>query len=260
MIDSLSRTNSLVRESFAPVAANYRRSRRHGDPVELRRMLGLLAPTGAERVLDIATGGGHTAAALAPFVRTVVASDLLPEMLVEARELFRAAHIRNARAICADAHSLPFAEGAFDLVTCRCAPHHFADPRRACSEVVRCLRQGGRFYLNDCGVPEDPAAGQFANEVERIRDPSHVRALSVAEWRRELEGAGLDVSLAREVPGSYSLPEWFDQIAAPPPTRARVLERLAGAPSQVRKSFTIDLTPGREVFSTLRVEAVAVRG
>jgi protein-L-isoaspartate O-methyltransferase len=73
--EHIARTNALIRDSFAAVAENYRRSRRHGDPASLRRVLEVVEPRGDDLVLDVATGGGHTAAALAPFVRRVVAFD-----------------------------------------------------------------------------------------------------------------------------------------------------------------------------------------
>jgi ubiquinone/menaquinone biosynthesis C-methylase UbiE len=257
--DLVARTNALVRESFATAAENYRRSRRHGDPANLRRMLALLEPAGDERALDIATGGGHTAASLAPFVRSAVAYDLLPEMLVQARLLFAAARLRNATLVCGDVHDLPFADRQFDLVTCRCAPHHFADLDRACSEVARCLRPGGRFYLNDCGSPADPAAAAYVNEVERLRDPSHVKALSAPEWDAALRAAGLQVSLLRELPNVYPIGEWMGHLNAPEPLRAAVLERLAHLPAVLPESVAVDLTPGQETFTTLRVESVAVK-
>ena len=255
----VARTNERVRSSFAHVASNYRRSRRHGDPASLRAMLALIQPRGDERVLDVATGGGHTAAALAPFVRSVVASDLLEEMLVQARVLLAEAQVRNASVAAADVHALPFAAGAFDLVTVRCAPHHFADLAAACGEIARCLRPGGRFYLNDCGTPPDPDAASFVDEVERLRDPSHVKACGLREWRRTLEATGLVVDVLRELPSSYDVPAWLAHLECSAETRAAVLTRLSEAPESVRRFVGIDTTPGHEVFTTLRVEGLATK-
>lgn len=259
MSEHIARTNALVRDSFAAVAENYRRSRRHGDPASLRRMLEVVEPSGDECVLDVATGGGHTAAALAPFVRRVVAFDLLPEMLAQARRLFEEARLSNASLACGDVHDLPFGDRAFDLVTCRCAPHHFADLGRACAEIARCLRPGGRLYLNDCGTPGDPGAADFVNEVERLRDPSHVKALSAAEWEAGLREAGLIPTLVRELPNVYPVSEWLDHLNASATVRAAVLERLARAPAGLPAPVAVDLTPGCETFATPRVESVAVK-
>lgn len=257
MLESISRTNALVRGSFASVAENYRQSRRHGDPAALRRMLALLEPAGHEHVLDLATGAGHTAATLAPFVRRVVACDLLPEMLHEAGGLFEECSIRNADLVCADAHALPFATAVFDLVTCRCAPHHFAEVDRACAEIARCLRASGRFYLVDCAAPDDPAAAEFVNEVERLRDPSHVWAYSAAEWERRLRRAGFQVLLLRELPNVYRVREWLDHLDVPAERRDTLLAMLANAPHELDGHAHVDLTPGRETFTTVRIEALA---
>lgn len=259
MSEHIARTNALVRDSFAAVAENYRRSRRHGDPASLRRVLEVVEPRGDELVLDVATGGGHTAAALAPFVRRVVAFDLLPEMLGQARRLFEEARLSNASLACGDVHDLPFGDDAFDLVTCRCAPHHFADLGRACAGIARCLRPGGRLYVNDCGTPADPDAADFVNEVERLRDPSHVKALSAPEWEATLRGAGLIPTLVRELPNVYPVSEWLDHQSASATVRSAVLKRLAGAPAGLPGTVAVDLTPGRETFATPRVESVAVK-
>jgi SAM-dependent methyltransferase len=222
-------------------------------------MLALTAPRGDERVLDVATGGGHTAAALAPFVRRMTALDLLPEMLRETRVLLSEARVRNAELVAGDVHALPFAGGSFDLVTCRSAPHHFADVGRACSEIARCLRPGGRFYLLDCGVPEDPAAAALVNEVERTRDPSHVRSWSASEWSTILREAGLDPMHLAELPHAYDVQAWLDDLAVPDVRRRAVLERLGCAPAGALAHVRIDLAPGRETFATCRTEALAMR-
>lgn len=248
-----------MRASFAAVAANYRTSERHADPVHLRRMLATLAPRGHERVLDVATGGGHTAAALAPFVAEVVAFDLLPEMLHEARTLFREGHVANAACVAGDVHDLPFAEGAFHLVTCRSAPHHFADLFAACAELRRVLQPGGRLYVFDVGAPEDPAVAEWVNDVERTRDPSHVRALSRSEWTEVVERAGLEMLEAREVPTVYDVPAWIGRLNLGPERRAAVLERLGAAPSALPPHVAADLSPGAERFASVRVELIATR-
>jgi ubiquinone/menaquinone biosynthesis C-methylase UbiE len=93
----------------------------------LDRLLVLAAPQPGWRLLDVATGGGHTALAFAPRVREVGATDLTPDRLAAAARYIRGLGVANVVCREADAMALPFDDGEFDLVTCRVAPHHFPD-------------------------------------------------------------------------------------------------------------------------------------
>ncbi len=129
-----------VRAVFGERAATYTTSASHTDPDVLARVVELARPQGGWTALDVATGTGHTAFALAPHVRHVVGVDLTPEMLSEARRLQADNGLDNVSFAVADAHRLSFADGAFDLVTARRAPHHFADIEGALAEMRRVLR------------------------------------------------------------------------------------------------------------------------
>src|ERR687888_1275240 len=87
----------LARARFGRSAGSYVTSTILAEGGELPRMLDLARLTGAERVLDVATGGGHTALAFAPHVREVVATDLTPEMLEAAERFVRGQGAENVR-------------------------------------------------------------------------------------------------------------------------------------------------------------------
>src|SRR3989304_4024331 len=179
----------LTRTQFGRVASKYRCSADHTDVEDLDLLFSALALEPGHRVLDVATGGGHTAAALAGRCGRVVASDLTLSMLREARVLAgegRGPHIGFA----ADAEALPFRDAVFDRVTCRIAPHHFPDVRMAVAEMTRVTRPGGRIGIIDSVVPGEPSLDAFLNGVEKVRDPSHVRSYRVGEWLPVLAGAG----------------------------------------------------------------------
>src|SRR5437879_4560489 len=144
------------------------------------------------RVLDVATGGGHTALAFTRVAGHVTACDLTEPMLAAARGLVRD---RGAAAafVAGDAVTLPFRDGAFDVVTCRIAPHHFPDVAGAVREVRRVLRPGGSFLVQDILGHDDAEAAAFITEVERRRDPTHIRAYRAVEWKAFLRAAGLTV-------------------------------------------------------------------
>jgi ubiquinone/menaquinone biosynthesis C-methylase UbiE len=122
----------------------------------------------------------------------VIGADIAPKMLAQAQTRAEAANITNVTWREAPAESLPFDDDAFDLVTCRIAPHHFADVSAFLREVRRVLAPGGVFVLGDTTVPDDDGeAAAWQNAVERERDPSHVANLSPATWRRLCEAASL---------------------------------------------------------------------
>ena len=95
--------------------------------------------------------------------------------------------------VAGDVEALPFRDGAFDLVTCRLAAHHFADLAPAVREVQRVLRSGGSFLVEDILGHDDAELAAFITEVERRRDPSHVRAYRAVRMEGLAAGAGLTV-------------------------------------------------------------------
>ena len=186
-------TEEQARRVFGERAAFYSTSAVHADPQVLARVVALAAPQPDWLSLDIATGTGHTAFALAAHVRTVVGTDLTPEMLREAGTLRAAKGIANVSFTLADVHDLPFPAGTFHLITCRRAAHHFSRMRLALGEMHRALRDGGRLVIDDRSVPEDDFVDACMNELDRYHDESHVREYRPSEWERMLRGVGFTV-------------------------------------------------------------------
>ena len=182
-----------ARAVFGERAAFYVTSAAHTDAAVLARVVELARPQAHWRVLDVATGAGHTAFAVAPHVSSVVAVDLTPEMLAEARKLIAERGIAKVECREADVHALPFEDAAFDLVTCRRAAHHFGDIALALSEVRRVLRPGGRLVIDDRSVPEDDFVDECMNRLDVLHDRSHVREYRPSEWRRMLHATGFAV-------------------------------------------------------------------
>ena len=197
-----------TREQFGRVASKYRCSADHVDMEDLDLLFEGLAPKKGNRALDVATGAGHTALALAGQDVRVVASDLTPRMLLEARALAAEEAAGNIFYAAADAESLPFADAVFDLVTCRLAAHHFPDVRAALSEIVRVTRPGGRIGVIDSVVPGESALDAFLNGVEKVRDPSHVRSYRDEEWLEFLAEAGLLPLRVAFLWKTHAFPEW----------------------------------------------------
>lgn len=231
-----------VRRQFAATAAAYVTSVAHAAGDDLQLVVELAQPRPDDRALDIATGGGHTALALAPLVAVVTATDLTPEMLAAAQQLARERSVTNVTFEPADAERLPFPDTAFDIVTSRIAPHHFPAPDAFVAEAARVLKPGGRFVLDDNMPPDDSELADFMNRFEAWRDPSHVRALTRNEWTRLIEAAGLTVTAVTELAFKrHPFAPWTDRAQMPADERSRLSRwLLAEAPARCRDYFRVE--------------------
>jgi SAM-dependent methyltransferase len=150
---------------------------------------------GDERVLDVGTGAGALALALAPHAREVVGVDVVPELLAQARR--RAEGVTNVSFVEGDATALPFELGAFDLVGTLRTLHHVARPELVVAELARVTRPGGRILVVDQIGPIDPLLAIELDRFERARDPSHTRLLPDGDLRALFEANGLVVLRAK---------------------------------------------------------------
>jgi ubiquinone/menaquinone biosynthesis C-methylase UbiE len=238
-----------VQEQFGAIAAAYVTSPGHAAGEDLDRLVAWGRALAPGRVLDVATGGGHTALALAGIARHVTAYDVTEPMLRAARGLLRE---RGAAAafVAGDVEALPFRDGAFDLVTCRIAAHHFGSVAAAVREVHRVLRPGGSFLLQDILGHDDAEAAAFVTEVERRRDPSHVRAYRATEWKAFLRAAGLTTMDSTVVAKIRPWAEWTARTRMTPEARRELEAFVRAAPEQCRAAFDFRLVDdGVESFT-----------
>lgn len=239
---------ALVQAQFAPVAQAYVTSRTHAMGGDLARLVELAALTGDEVVLDVATGGGHMALALAPFVRHVIASDLTLAMLHAARDHLAAQGFDRVSYVRCEAERLPCAPASLDLVCCRVAAHHFADVQAFVTGAAQALRAGGRLLISDHIGLEDPVLDAFMDRFERWRDPSHVRAYSYRAWHSFCTTAGLEVVHQEDDPREpYQFAEWTARIGMPVTEREALERWLLAAPARLREQFALTVEDGRVV-------------
>ncbi|WP_409296852.1 class I SAM-dependent methyltransferase [Peribacillus sp. SCS-26] len=230
-----------VQEQFGKNAQSYVESSIHKDGSDLSLLVHLAELKGTEKVLDVASGGGHTANAFAPYVREVIALDITAEMLKAAEGFIRGNGHENVRFIKGDAEKLPFADESFDIVTCRIAPHHFPDVAAFVSEVFRVLKPNGKFLLDDNIVPEDDELDNFYNAIEKIRDYSHVRAWKKTEWISMLESAGFIIHQLHRFEKSFEFASWCRRMNLPQEEQRRLGDIFRGAPERAKKYFKIGL-------------------
>ena len=221
---------SLVQKKFGEAAADYAASAVHAAGPSLARLVELIEAKPTWRVLDIATGAGHTALAFAPKVAKVTASDITPEMLLEARKLAKERKAGNVVTAQASAGDLPFPDTSYHLVTCRLAAHHFRDPGKFVREAARVLIPGGTFALVDNISPDDADLAARCNGFEKLRDPSHGRALDLGEWDELIRGAGLTPVTSEVMDQDIPFDAWVERMRCTPPTTARLKDMLWAEP------------------------------
>jgi len=171
-----------------------------------KRVAALLAPAGDERALDVGTGAGAFAIALAPLVREVVGVDIVPELLEEGRK--RAPG--NVEFLEADATALPFEPGSFDIVATARTLHHVPRPELVLAEAVRVLRPGGKLLVVDQLASVDPIAAIELNRFERARDPSTTRVLADVDLRSLFDANNLVLRSSEVVEEGRDLERYLD--------------------------------------------------
>ena len=186
-------------------AEAYRESPVHAEGEDLDLVVAWCEPGPDVTVLDVATGGGHVARRLREQGATVVTLDPAPGMKAD---------------VVAPAEHLPFADGSFDAVACRVAPHHFHDVLAAVKEMARVARR--RVVICD-----NTFTSEAAEEADRLRDPSHVRNYSVAEWHSFLDLAGLELVDEAFMVRETDFEAWLARTETPEADAPRVRELLS---------------------------------
>jgi ubiquinone/menaquinone biosynthesis C-methylase UbiE len=176
MTETADEHQRLILDQFTKQAIPFSQMRNHSPEL-------ILAASGIrpeDTVLDVACGPGLMACAFAKVARHVTGIDLTPAMIEQAKVLQRSNGLTNLTWHVDDAHPLPFPDASFSLVFTRYSFHHFLDPKAALAEMVRVCSSGNRVVVVDV-FTSHPEQAEAYNRMERLRDPSHVRALALDE-------------------------------------------------------------------------------
>jgi SAM-dependent methyltransferase len=157
----------------------------------LRMFVEAARPEPDDTVLDVACGGGIVVCAFAPHVRRATGIDVTPAMLNEAQRLAAQKGLTNVEWRHGDVNALPFEDGSFTIVVTRFSMHHFPDPAAVLREMARVCAAGGWLVVVDMYASHDPAKAAEFNRLERLRDPSHMRSLTLPELKGLFGEAGL---------------------------------------------------------------------
>ena len=232
-----------VQKQFGRTAAAYVESPNHARGEDLDRIVALATEHGGKRIVDVGTGVGHTLRRVAPRFQSALGVDATREMLEAGAGVLAGAGVTNALLVQADATALPIASRSADVVTSRLAAHHFVDAAGAFREIARILRPGGLFILVDNYAPDDPLLAGFINEVETLRDPSHVRNHTVAGWRELLEHAGMRATVDSDTAITKLTTEnWLERSQTPADRADEVRRRLRSASPAAIETFQITPT------------------
>lgn len=211
-----------ILDQFTQQAEPFLARHKNTSDALLALMADCASPRAGDTVLDVACGPGIVSSFFAPRVRHVVGLDIVPAMLDNARRLQSERGLQNVEWMLGQATSLPFDEGAFDLVVTRFSFHHFLDPLAVLREMRRVCKKGGTVAVADVTPSQDTQA--MFNEWEILRDPSHTRALTAEELGsvgdqagltlRRFEHFQLEMNLDQLLAGSFPKPGDADRIRA----------------------------------------------
>jgi SAM-dependent methyltransferase len=178
--DQTERQRRLILDQFTRQAVPFAEMPAHSNEESVRLLIDMAKIGPEDDVLDVACGPGLVACPLAEVARHVTGIDLTPAMIEQAQERQRSSGLTNLTWLVGDAVPLPFPNATFPVVVTRYSFHHFLDPKAVLAEMLRVCRPGGRVIVIDV-FTSSPEQAEAYNRVEKLRDPSHVRALSLVE-------------------------------------------------------------------------------
>jgi ubiquinone/menaquinone biosynthesis C-methylase UbiE len=228
----------LILDQFTRQATVFSTATAITDEDALRMVVEAARPAPDDRLLDVACGPGLVVCAFAPHVQAATGIDVTPAMLERARKLVADKGLANVAWRQSDVSALPYADASFTIVTTRFSVHHFLDPAAVLREMVRVCAPGGRIVVVDDYASEDPAKAAAFNRLEKLRDPSHSRCLTLTELKGLFGAAGLPepdamfYELRGDVPGllARSFPNPGDDLKIIEMFKASAADDRLGVP------------------------------
>lgn len=246
----------VVDEQFGPRARAYVESAVHSAGPDLDAVEALARAAAPAHAIDLGCGGGHVAYRLAKYARRVPAADLSAEMLAAVRATALEKGLSNIDTQAAPAEKLPFADGTFDFLGCRYSAHHWRDFVAGVREARRVLRTGAAAVFIDAYAPGDALYDTHVQAVELLRDTSHVRDYTLAEWTAALEGAGFALRAQRTWQLRMDYPVWIARMRTPEANARAIRALQLAASAEVRAHFAIE-ADGSFMLDIMMTEVVA---
>ena len=229
----------LILDQFTRQATPFSTAGTITDENALRMIVEAAAPRPTDTLLDVACGGGIVVCAFAPHVRHATGIDMTPAMLQRADQLATEKNISNVTWDRGDVTALPYPDGTFNIVVTRFSMHHFLNPLGVLREMVRVCAPGGRVVVVDMYASDEPAKAAEWNRAEKLRDPSHVRCLTLPE----LKGLFADASLPAPRATFYELRDEIRNLLARsfpnPGDDVKIIEMFAASAADDRLGIPI---------------------
>lgn len=258
-MQELDATQKAAAEQFGKQSANYGRQHILANTTDIEAAIGQLDLPAGSPVLDVATGGGHTALYHARRGWDVTLGDIAAPMVENASKLLAEEGFSCQTALF-PAEAIPFPDASFALVSSRVAPHHFSSPAKFVQEAARVLKPGGTFMVIDGSLPDEatPEQAVWINQIEKWRDPSHARLLSRSEWEQLAKDAGLTVLQSHLDAFKQPDLEWYFTAAnTSPENRQKVLEALEAATPEIKSLIQLGKEDGKIIWWWQRVTLLA---
>ncbi|MBL0373196.1 methyltransferase domain-containing protein [Rhizobium sp. KVB221] len=245
-----------VQKQFGPRATAYVESAVHSQGEDLDALEIIVAKAAPHHAIDLGCGGGHVAYTMARHARQVTATDLSGDMLAAVTTTARSRGLENIETVEASALNLPFNDSTFDFLGCRYSAHHWFDVEQGLREARRVLKKGAPAIFIDVYSPGRPLLDTHLQAIELLRDTSHVRNYSAAEWTDMLAHAGFTIEATRTRQVRMHFDTWITRMATKPVYVAAIRALQDAAPGEVREHFGIE-ADGSFMLDMLMVEAIA---
>jgi ubiquinone/menaquinone biosynthesis C-methylase UbiE len=247
---------SRVAAQFGPRANAYVESAVHARGPDLDALEAVVSAARPGRALDLGAGGGHVSYLLARHARSVVAVDLSPEMLAAVRASASARGLDNIETAEGPAEKLPFDAGVFDFVASRYSAHHWRDFRAGLREARRVASPGAHAVFIDAYSPGPALLDTHLQAVELLRDTSHVRDYTMAEWIAALAAAGFALSGVKTFRIRMDYPVWIARMRTPDENARAIRVLQETAANETRSHFEIE-ADGSFMLDVMAIEAKA---
>jgi ubiquinone/menaquinone biosynthesis C-methylase UbiE len=244
----------VVEAQFGPRAKAYVESAVHASGADLDAVEALVRELRPEVALDLGAGGGHVSYVMARHARRVIAADLSREMLAAVAATARSKGLSNIETVETPAESLPFEDATFDFVASRFSTHHWRDFEAGLRQARRTLKRGGKAVFIDAYAPEAALLDTHLQAVELLRDHSHVRDYTSAQWFAALARTGFALEACRTWKLRMDFPVWIARMRTPE-EKVRAIRALQIATSAETKAHFAIEPDGSFLLDVLLIEA-----